>query len=143
VGEQRPARRRPLFTGRAVLLGALILLLSLTLAQPVRQYLAGQAELTRLAAEGDALRRRATDLQAQLEQQKDRTWRSREARERLTYVLPGDRLVVVVDGETRGDEPGPLSSLPGSTPRPPWYEGLLQSVEVADGDRPADEDATG
>jgi cell division protein FtsB len=143
VGEQRPARRRPLFTGRAVLLGALILLLSLTLAQPVRQYLAGQAELTRLAAEGDALRQRATDLTAQLEQQKDRAWRSREARERLTYVLPGDRLVVVVDGETRGDEPGVLSPLPGSTPQPPWYEGLLQSVEVADGDRPADEDPTG
>ena len=70
-------------------------------------------------------------------------WRSREARERLSYVLPGDRLVVVVDGETRGEEPGPLSPLPGSTPQPPWYEGLLQSVEVADGDRPADGNPTG
>ena len=143
VGEQRPARRRPLFTGRAVLLGALVLLLSLTLAGPVRQYLAGQAELTRLAAEGDALRERATELEAQLERQEDDDWRSREARERLSYVLPGDRLVVVVDGETRGEEPGPLSPLPGSTPQPPWYEGLLQSVEAADGDRPADEDPTG
>ena len=143
VGEQRPARRRPLFTGRAVLLGALVLLLSLTLAQPVRQYLAGQAELTRLAAEGDALRQRATDLKAQLERQDDPASRNREARERLTYVLPGDRLVVVVDGDTRGDEPGPLSPLPGSMPQPPWYEGLLQSVEVADGDRPADEEPTG
>ena len=51
--------------------------------------------------------------------------------------------LVVVDGETRGEEPGPLSPLPGSTPQPPWYEGLLQSVEVADGDRPADEDPAG
>ena len=143
VGEQRPPRRRPLFTGRAVLLGALVLLLSLTLAGPVRQYLAGQAELTRLAAEGDALRQRKADLEAQLELQSDRDWQAREARERLTYVLPGDRLVVVVDGETRGEEPGPLSPLPGSTPQPPWYEGLLESVEVADGDRPADEDAAG
>ncbi len=132
-----------MFTGRAVLFGALVLLLALTLAGPVRQYLAGQAELTRLAAEGDALRQRATDLRAQLERQADPDWQSREARERLTYVLPGDRLVVVVDGETRGEEPGPLSPLPGSVPQPPWYEGLLQSVEVADGDRPADEDPTG
>jgi cell division protein FtsB len=142
VGE-RPARRRPLFTGRAVLLGALVLLLALTLAGPVRQYLAGQDELVRLAAEGDALRQRAADLEAHLERQKDPAWQSREARERLTYVLPGDRLVVVVDGETRGDEPGPLSPLPGSRPQPPWYEGLLQSVEVADGDRPAAEDPAG
>jgi cell division protein FtsB len=142
VGE-RPARRRPLFTGRAVLLGALVLLLALTLAGPVRQYLAGQAELVRLAAEGDALRQRAADLEAHLERQKDPAWQSREARERLTYVLPGDRLVVVVDGETRGEEPGPLSPLPGSRPQAPWYEGLLQSVEVADGDRPAAEDSAG
>jgi hypothetical protein len=49
------ARRRPLFTGRALLLGSLVLLLALTLAGPVRQYLAGQAELAQLAAEGRAL----------------------------------------------------------------------------------------
>ena len=143
VGEQRPSRRRPLFTGRAVLLGALVLLLSLTLAGPVRQYLAGQAELVRLAAEGDALRQRARDLEDQIELQDDPAWEAREARRRLTYVLPGDRLVVVVDGQTRGEEPGPLSPLPGSTPQPPWYDGLLQSVEVADGDRRADQGPTG
>ncbi len=143
MGEQRPARRRPLFTGRAVLLGALVLLLALTLAGPVRQYLAGQAELVRLAAEGSALRQRATDLEEQLQRQDDPGWQAREARKRLTYVLPGDRLVVVVDGETRGKEPGPLSPLPGSTPQPPWYEGLLQSIEVADGDRRAVEDPAG
>jgi cell division protein FtsB len=126
-----------------VLLGALVLLLALTLAGPVRQYLAGQAELVRLAAEGEALRQRATELQEQLDRQDDPAWTEREARKRLTYVLPGDRLVVVVDGETRGKEPGPLTPLPGSRPQLPWYDGLLESVEVADGDRPADEEPTG
>jgi cell division protein FtsB len=126
-----------------VLLGALLLMLALTLASPVRQYLAGQDELAQLAAEGDALRQREADLAEQLERQDDEDWTRRTARERLTYVLPGDRLVVVVDGETRGEEPGPLSPLPGTRPEPPWYDGLLQSVEVADGDRPADEDAAG
>ena len=133
-------RRRPLFTGRAVLLGALVLLLALTLAGPIRQYLAGQAELVRLAAEGEALEQRAADLREQLDRQGSEEWVEREARERLTYVMPGDRLVVVVDGETRGEEPGPLSPLPGTRPQQPWYEGLLESVEVADGDRPAPEE---
>jgi cell division protein FtsB len=136
-----PARWRPLFTGRAVLLGALVLLLALTLAGPIRQYLAGQAELVRLAAEGEALEQRAAELEAQVARQSDPAWTRQEARERLTYVLPGDRLVVVVDGETRGEEPGPLSPLPGSRPQQPWYEGLLESVEVADGDRPEEEPA--
>ncbi len=143
VGEQRTPRRRPLFTGRAVMLGALVLLLALTLAGPVRQYLAGQAELVRLAAEGDALRQRAAELDEQLDRQSDPDWRERAARERLTYVLPGDRLVVVVDGQARGEEPGPLSPLPGSTKQQPWYDGLLQSVAVADGDRPAGEEPAG
>jgi cell division protein FtsB len=124
--------RRPLFTGRAVVLGGLVLLLALTLAGPIRQFLAGRAELTRLAAEGTALDRRVEDLQAQLERQADPDYTARQARERLTYVLPGDRLVVVVDGDAvEGDA--------GTVPEPeddalPWYDALLQSVAVADGD---------
>jgi cell division protein FtsB len=123
-----------------VLLGALVLLLALSLAGPIRQYLEGQAELVRLAAEGEALEQRKTELAEQLSRQGDESWVEREARERLTYVLPGDRLVVVVDGETRGAEPGPLSPLPGTLPQQPWYDGLLESIEVADGDRPAPEE---
>src|SRR4051794_34630226 len=96
-------RRRPLFTGRAVLLGALILLLALTLAGPVRQFLAGRAQLVQLAAEGSELDRRTAELREQLARQADPEWTARQARERLTYVRPGDRLVVVHDGESAED----------------------------------------
>ncbi|MGY1659994.1 septum formation initiator family protein [Geodermatophilus sp. SYSU D00705] len=129
--------RRPLFTGRAVVLGGLVLLLALTLAGPVRQYLAGRAELTRLAGEGVELDQRIEDLQDQLERQADPAFIAREARERLTYVLPGDRLVVVVDGDAvEGDA--------GTVPEPddgerPWYDALLQSVAEADGDEESSE----
>jgi len=126
------ARRRPLFTGRAVLLVALVLLLALTLAGPVRQYLAGRAELVRLAAEGRALDERADELQRQLEQLDDPVFAQRQARERLTYVLPGDRLVVVVDGDAVEGDAG---TLPEADPEPTsWYEGLMESVSDADGD---------
>ena len=130
------APRRPLVTGRAVLLAGLVVVLLLTLAGPVRQFLAGRAELTRLAAEGTALDQRAEQLQEQLERQTDPDYQARQARERLAYVLPGDRLVVVVDGEAvEGDA--------GTVPEPedgdlPWYEALLQSVAVADGDEEPD-----
>ena len=127
-------RRRPLFTGRAVLLGALVLLLALTLAGPVRQYLAGRAELVSLAAEGRDLDRRAAELQRQLQRQGDPAYAERQARERLTYVLPGDRLVIVHDGTTvEGDaDTAPAAGTAGDAP--PWYEGLLESVSTADGD---------
>ena len=128
------ARRRPLFTGRAVLLAALVLLLALTLAGPMRQYLAGRAELVRLAAEGRALDQRAKDLTAQLQREADPTYRERQARERLTYVLPGDRLIVVVDGKAVEGDAGTLSSASTPTEKPPWYDGLMQSLSTADGD---------
>jgi cell division protein FtsB len=124
-------RRRPLFTGRAVLLGALILLLALTLAGPVRQYLAGRAELVQLAAEGRELDERTADLERLLQRQDDPAYADRQARERLAYVLPGDRLVVVVDGEAVEGDAGTLAATAAAEPAP-WYEGLLDSVSDAD-----------
>jgi cell division protein FtsB len=126
-------QRRPLVSGRAVLLGALVLLLALTLAGPIRQYLAGQAELEQLAAEGRELDQRAADLREQLERQSDPAYAERQARERLAYVLPGDRFVVVVDGETVEGDAGTLAST-GPDEELPWYEGLLQSLADADGE---------
>jgi cell division protein FtsB len=127
------ARRRPLFTGRAVLLGALVLLLALTLAGPLRQFLAGRAELVQLAAEGQALDQRAADLEAQLERQADPAFTEREARQRLAYVLPGDRLVMVVDGTVEGEDGAPAEPAGPAEPRT-WYEGLMESLSTADGD---------
>ena len=125
-------RRRPLFTGRAVLLGALILLLALTLAGPIRQYLAGRAELVRLAAEGRQLEQRAADLQGQVARQTDPAYVERQARARLTYVLPGDRLVVIADGSAATGDAGTLPATVPADPVP-WYQGLLESVTKADG----------
>jgi cell division protein FtsB len=125
---------RPLLTGRAVLLGALVLLLALTLTGPVRQWLAGREQIDQLAAERSSLDAQVRDLQAQLRRQSDPAYVARQARERLTYVLPGDRLVVVVDGTTVRGDTGTAVPAPGRTgTRPPWYDGLLQSLATADG----------
>ncbi len=132
------ARRRPLFTGRAALLGGLVLLLALTLAGPMRQYLAGRAELAHLAAEGRELDQRVEDLQAQLARQADPAYSARQARERLTYVLPGDRLIVVVDGEAVEGDAGTLADAATADEPLPWYEGLMKSLAVADGDPAAE-----
>lgn len=125
------AHRRPLVTGPAVLLATLVLLLALTLAGPIRQYLAGQAQLERLAAEGSQLDQRAADLRKQLARQSDPAYAERQARERLTYVRPGDRLVIVADGEA---VPGDAGTRASTGPRQvlPWYEGLMQSLADAD-----------
>jgi hypothetical protein len=117
-----------------VLLGAMVLLLALTLAGPLRQYVAGRQQLAQLAAEHDALTQRAADLQAQLDRQSDPAYIAQQARERLTYVLPGDRLVIVGDAGGPGDSAAaPTDAVHPGAPVP-WYEGLLGSVASADGD---------
>ena len=50
-------------------------------------------------------------------------------------MLPGDRLVVVVDGTTASGAAGTLPSTTAhSGAKPPWYTGLVQSIGTADGD---------
>jgi hypothetical protein len=115
------------------MLGALVLLLALTLAGPIRQYLAGQAELVRLAAEGREQDQRADELRQQLERQADPAFAERQARERLTYVLPGDRLVVVVDGRAVEGDAGTLDEAATADEPEPWYDGLMDSLSDADG----------
>jgi cell division protein FtsB len=116
-----------------VLLGALVLLLALTLAGPVRQYLAGRAELVELAAKGRELDQRAEELQQELGRQGDPAFVERQARERLTYVLPGDRFVVVVDGEAVEGDAGTLPAADVETEPSTWYDGLMESLADADG----------
>jgi hypothetical protein len=111
----------------------MVLLLALTLAGPLRQYVAGRQELAQLAAEHDALTQRAADLQAQLKRQADPAYTAQQARERLTMVLPGDRLIIVGDAGGPGDAAAAPSGSADPQAPVPWYEGLLASVAAADG----------
>jgi hypothetical protein len=117
----------------------MVLLLALTLAGPLRQYVAGRQELAELAAEHDALTERAADLQAQLDRQADPAYIAQQARERLTYVLPGDRLVIVGDAGDPGDSAAAPADATDPQTRVPWYEGLLGSITEADGDPPTED----
>ncbi|MGY1745704.1 septum formation initiator family protein [Blastococcus sp. SYSU D00695] len=145
---RRPVRRAPrtaaapgrarsqLFTGRAVLLVGLVLLLALTLAGPVQQYLAGRAEIARLDAQAAALDEQIAEQEARLAELSDPVVLAREARERFFYVAQGDRLVRVVD---EADAQGDAGTVPDSPDRGPrtWYDGLMGSLATADdlGDR--------
>ncbi|SEO79021.1 septum formation initiator family protein [Trujillonella endophytica] len=127
-----PARpRHQLFTGRTVLLVGLVLLLALTLAGPVQQYLAGRAELAALAAEGAALDQEIAEQEARLAELRDPAVLAREARERFFYVAPGDRLVRVVDEADAEGDAGTVPEAADPAPRT-WYDGLLGSVRAAD-----------
>ena len=100
----------------------------------MRQYLAGRAELVQLPPRGGSWTSGPRDLRGSWQRQADPAYAERQARERLTYVLPGDRLVVVVDGSAVEGDAGTLAGGRPTADQLPWYEGLLESLRSADGD---------
>ena len=89
--------------------------------------------LAELAVEHQELTQQAADLQAQLNREADPAYIAQQARERLTYVLPGDRLVIVGDAGDPGDSGGSADATADPAAPVPWYDGLLGSVAAADG----------
>ena len=112
-----------------------VLLLAFVLVYPtLHSYLQQRAEVDQLRAQVEAARQRNDDLAADLGRWDDPAYVTAQARERLSFVLPGEKAFRVVDPETVPDTPpaagGPATELDsGSTL--PWYANVWESVEVA------------
>ena len=133
-----------LFTVRVLVFG-LVLLLAFVLVYPtLHSYLGQQVALDRLRSQVEDARQRNADLEADLERWDDPAYVTAQARERLSFVMPGEQAFRVVDPETVPAAPppeeGPTTGLDeGSTL--PWYATLWESVEVA-GDTAAPDGST-
>lgn len=130
------ARPRTSLTGRAAVLALAVGMLVLSLAYPVRQYVAQRAEISALRAEAVAAEGRVAGLQEQQRRWADPAYVRAQARERLNYVLPGEiGYIVVDDAQGEGDRPTVGTSATVPTAEQPWFTRLWTSVEEAS--RPA------
>jgi cell division protein FtsB len=124
-----PQPRR--LTGRATILGLLLLGLLLAYAYPVRVYLSQQAEISQLVEHQDAQRRHIDALAEERQKWNDDEYIKAQARRRLHYVMPGEVPYVVLGGQAV-----PAQSAPGSAkadaPAAPWYGKLWSSLQAAD-----------
>src|SRR6201998_4485300 len=88
--EQRIDQRLGLTARRAAILAAVVCVLTLTIAGPVRTYFAQRTEMKQLSASETALRQQISDLQQQKVKLADPAYIAAQARERLGFVKPGD-----------------------------------------------------
>ena len=88
--EQRSDQRLGLTARRAAILAAVVCVLTLTIAGPVRTYFAQRTEMKQLAASEAALRQQIADLEQQKVKLADPAYIAAQARERLGFVKPGD-----------------------------------------------------
>ena len=120
---------------RFVVLGAVVAVLAVLLAPALRSYLAQQQQI-------DALRDHVRQQQAQVGQlEKDRAaWNDpayvkAQARDRLKFVMPGERAYTVIDPRPKASTPSSPVRAAASTARADrsWFGDVWRSAQIAGG----------
>ncbi|RKS72052.1 septum formation initiator [Actinomadura pelletieri DSM 43383] len=122
-------RSNPALTSRAAILAVVVCAIALSLAYPVREYIAQRKEIADLRRQEAAARRQVEILAQRKQQLGEKSYIEREATRRLHYCRPDVKCYIVVDD---GPEDGRRARKGGPTSSPPWYETLWRSVEAAD-----------
>jgi cell division protein FtsL len=130
---RRGGRRRGI-TGRALVLGAVLVLLLVVLAAPVHRYLATRSALTQADRERKANQTELVQLQQQVAQWNDPAYIAQQARARLQFAMPGDTVYVVVAPNAKPvtGTPAPRDSTATRVPGDSWNERLWGSIRTAD-----------
>jgi cell division protein DivIC len=128
AAEQQSEQRLGSAARRAAILAAVICVLTLTIAGPVRTYFAQRTEMQQLETIQAQLRSQIADLETQKVKLADPVFIAAQARERLGFVMPGEIPYQVQLPATAGPE-----ALPGANTAPvpsgqPWYTSLWKTI---------------
>ncbi len=135
-------------TVRSLVIAVVVLLAVILLLPTLRAYVNQTGELRALRAEVAAAEAEREDLQVQLGRWDDDAYVIAQARDRLSYVMPGERAWRVIDPEIVVDDLDPETGrkvtegpvgVEGNDGAP-WYTSLWRSVQLA-GEQPAPGDA--
>lgn len=130
-----PRRPRRAVTGRALVLGTLVVLLLVVLASPLNRYFQSRSALNDAAQKLKDDKARVSQLQQQINRWGDPGYIQQQARERLQYAMPGDTVFVVVDRGQKNDivRTAGAGAAPGD--QAGWNARLWDSVTRADAQR--------
>ena len=126
--EESAAPARGHLTSRAAILAVVMCAIALSLAYPVREYVAQRREIAALRHQEQVAQRQVEDLARRKQRLGDESYIKREARRRLHYCMPDEKCYVVLDGNG-GDGSGQQAA---ASRTPPWSETLWRSVQAAD-----------
>jgi cell division protein FtsB len=129
AADQQSEQRFGSAARRAAILAAVICVLTLTIAGPVRTYFAQRTEMKQLAAAEAQLRSQIADLEQQKDKLGDPVYIAAQARERLGFVMPGEIPYQVQLNEPVGG-PAALPGTSAATPPSgqPWYTSLWHTI---------------
>ncbi len=123
----RPPPERARFTSRAAVLAVVICAIALSLAYPVREYIAQRRQIDQLQAQSAATTAELARLRAEAQRLGDPAYIEQQAQDRLHMCLPGASCYVIIGGRAASG-----SSDVSAASAIPWYERLWHSVRQAD-----------
>ncbi len=129
VVDDRPLWAR--LTGRAVVLILVAAVLVMSLAFPLREYLAQRAAIAAAEQRADLLKDRVESLQGQVDRWHDDAFVEAQARERLHYVYPGEVGLVLLSPEDVETARKPEIRT-ATEPEVAWFDTLWGSMQEAD-----------
>jgi cell division protein FtsB len=122
----RPAAPRPRFTGRAAILGVVLCAIALSLAYPIREYIAQRRQIDQLQAQRRQTMLHLKDLRQQQKRLHQPSYIERQARDRLHMCFPNQTCYVIIE-----PEPKNAQGAAGRGDGIPWYARLWKSVQQA------------
>ena len=120
--------RRRRTSNRVLALSAIFFILALTIAPPVKHYFTQRAQISALKAELSADNTALEKAREELLLWQDPEYIKSQARERLHFVLPGERQYIVTDGDNNPKQNGSTKIASSLADGQPWYARLIASI---------------
>ncbi len=122
------AAERARFTSRAAVLAVVLCAIALSLAYPVREYIAQMRQIDQLQAQSAQTAAQLARLQAEAARLNDPAYIEQQARDRLHYCMPRQTCYVIIGGQPASNAGKAAAAVAGT----PWYARLWSSVQQAD-----------
>ena len=125
---RRPSSRRTRGKARPLALIAIIFIFTLTLAPPIKNYFTQRAQISALKSQVTSDRTALEQARAELNTWQDPDYVKSQARERLHFVMPGERQYIVTGTEITQSQPQTTQIAKQLPEGAPWYTKLIASV---------------
>lgn len=122
------------FSGFSLVMMGVLVLAVIVLAPSLQSYAAQQQQIADLRARVQEAKDTVDNARAQRERWNDRTYVITQARERLSYVLPGDISFLVINDlpdSTSGTDTAPVSKQIQEDDRVDWMRSMFASIMTA------------
>ena len=123
--------RRRRNSGRALALWTIFFVLALAIAPPVKNYFTQRAQISALKSQLASDNKALETARQELLLWQDPEYIKSQARERLHFVLPGERQYIVTENGTASNTDKGTKVANSLTDGQPWYSRLIASITEA------------